>query len=58
MEEFREYIRRQRRQVHDQRTPPQDDQRKRADVETNERDEPLHRNHESGTSVEVQSSGS
>jgi hypothetical protein len=57
MEEFREYIQRQRRQANDQRTSPKDDQRERSDVGANKQDEQIHRNHQSGTSVKVQSTG-
>lgn len=57
MEEFREYIRRQRRQSNDQRTSTKDDQRECSDVGANKQDEQVHRNYESGTSVKVQSAG-
>lgn len=53
MQEFREYVTRQRRQLDDQRTSAKDDQRKRSDVEANQQDEQLHRNDTSRTGVEV-----
>ena len=44
MQEFREYVTRQRRQLDDQRIPPKDDTTQQRDVGTNQQDESLHRN--------------
>lgn len=54
LQEFREYVTRQRRQAHDQRTSPKDDRKEPRDVGTNQRDEPLHGNLQSGRPVKVQ----
>jgi hypothetical protein len=53
MEEFKAYIERRRRKDNDQRTSAQDDPRKCPDVETNQSDEPLHRDNEGRASIEV-----
>ena len=53
MQEFREYVTRQRRQLDDQRNPTKDDQRKCNDVATNKQNESLHGNYKSGTNLEV-----
>lgn len=49
LEEFREYVTRQRRQANDQRNAPKDDERKCSDVAANKQDEPLYRDHKSRT---------
>lgn len=54
MQEFREYVTRQRRQLDDQRTSTKDDRKEPRNVGTNQRDEPLHGNLQSGRPAKVQ----
>lgn len=49
LQEFKEYIARQRRCANDQRNAPKDDTRKRHDVEVNQPNESLYRDHKSRT---------
>jgi hypothetical protein len=47
MDEFRQYVERQRRQLDDQRIAPKNDERKLSDVERNQWNEQLHRTNQS-----------
>lgn len=43
LQEFKEYIAKQRRYTHDQRNAPKDDREEPRNVGANQQDEPLHR---------------
>ncbi len=55
MDEFKEYVRRQRRAEYDQRNTAKDDKRERHDVAEHKQDECLHRDDTRGTGIEIQS---
>jgi hypothetical protein len=58
LDEFKEYVKNQRRQEHDKRTSPEDDGRECVSVETDQSNEQVHGRNESKPSVKVQSSSS
>ena len=54
LDEFKEYVKRQRSSANDQRTSTKDDRKEPRNVGTNQRDEPLHGNLQSGRPAKVQ----
>lgn len=53
LDEFKEYVRRQRRQAYDQRNPTKDDTAKQRNVGTNKQDEPIHRDLQGRTDIKI-----
>jgi hypothetical protein len=53
LEEFKEYILKQRRQHHDQRTSPKDEQTQSRDDRQHQQNERVHVSNQSRTNIEV-----
>lgn len=53
LDEFKEYVQRQRRAAHDQRISPKDDRKEPRDVGSNKQDEPIHRDLQGGRPIKI-----